>query len=157
MWWNLVGGLLAFCNSSSAGWVVGEESCSLHLPPVTGGYKKIPIITNNQICLHQRQHIYCLPGLQPFRVPGSTAQSQAGLPKGACATAVPDQKLPTWPQTWPVPITSQLTLDPAKRHAAPTHSTQMPHFILNPWQSLICPCFYNFVISKISYKWNHVL
>lgn len=37
--------------NASAGWVVGEEICSPNLPLIAGGYKKNPIIMNNQIVL----------------------------------------------------------------------------------------------------------
>lgn len=52
MWQGLLGALLAFCNTPSAGWVVGEENYSLGLPRITGGYKKVPIITNHHVGLN---------------------------------------------------------------------------------------------------------
>lgn len=131
MWQGLVGALLAFCNAPSAGWVVGEENYSLDLPLITGGYKKVPIITNHHVGLGQRHQICCFPGFQPFRVPSECCPASDRAPQRAGATALagtkssptnPKEGQPLWLPSWLQAHLSS-TVHPPTPHTCPSPSS----------------------------------
>lgn len=38
-----------------------------------------------------------------------------------------------------------------------TPASSLPLLLLNPWESLVCSLFHNFVISGMLYKWNQTV